>query len=380
MPTYHTGARMNDHRPLVGIQGTCLRFFDDFLTSDNLLWDFSKDTRTLLMDGHLWLPHHDALPIFAKLFRDYTWLILLHGSISIPSFSVEYMRNYVDDQIDFGPLFTQLIEGLCDRGLVNIVELDDLLQHEKKAEIFKESTNTLYDLVSKDIDYFLPGQRDIDGLFAITNIGDYILSERIALATGRPSLYLEGYQKILSYVGAYERIKDLSCVLSDFLLPSIPIINHYVDLASLNKQDQDRIKASIDSIDEMRASAAGQLFQTITAQILNKKTIDNETIAENIECLRQVLKAQKAIDRIKKITFYAVAASGGIGLIEPITGGISLVASVTAPLIMSYVQKRAWQEMDRNFPGINYLYEVSKDLHRDFVMSPIAKIEDRLSG
>lgn len=313
---------MGDHCPIVGLQGTCLRFFDDFLTDDNRYNGFSGDFKEQILNGKMWYPYHDALMTFEKLFRDYSWLILLHGSISIPRYVVEYMRDYNDNQVDFASLYIDLIEELNKKGLLDIIELDDLLKAESRSILFRESSEALYDIVTKNTDYFFPKEISLRRIYEISDIGDHILSERISIAAGRPSLYIGGYQKILSQVGAYERMKDLSCTLSNFLLPNIPIIEDFLDVARVGGPIHDSIKANIDRLCEIKASHAGKTFRTIASQILGGVPNTPEVEKVNLECLRDVLKSQKTIDKIKKITFYVIAVSGAIGVLEPITGGI----------------------------------------------------------
>ena len=98
---------------------------------------------------------------------------------------------------------------------------------------------------------------------------------------------------------------------------------------------------------------------------LNSREYYNALKKENIDLLRKVIEKQQTITKVRKVTFFLVIGSGAVGIFNPIVGGVSLVASVGVPLLWSAAQKRKWKALGNVYPGIEYLYSVSKDLSRE---------------
>ena len=341
------------------MKGLSLSYLENLITADKELSVYNPQPMCdQVKDGHVWFKNWTALyePL-ERLLREDMWLPFLYRDMPIPKQLLTELPRWNDnDQVDWGDMFVDLLRRLEGEGLVQTVDLDQLVPLPKRREIFDDATRVLQKIVLERQDYFFrPGSSN---WVRMAEIGDFLLSERLSIACGRPSLYEGNFEEALSQTGAYQRLNDIRGVVTELRLPSVQVLNDRMDLGGSAVGD------AIGALRTMLRSDEGLELQDAANRALSGVLQDETTGHQNLVHLEKTLRHVRGVRKVKKIAFIVTTVAGVPGIYIPVVGAASLIASVSIPLILSSAENHLLRSQNANFPGIKYVCQASEDLHK----------------
>lgn len=345
---------------MIGVGGIVTSAFEDSITRNAIMHDFSHGAIGEFNAGRPWLDLVGPHLGLEKVLRDFSWLILLHGSLLIPRHVVDAVLHAGDDRLEFGPVLVDLLARLQAAGLLEIVDLSDSLAGDKGAALFADATTVLSEIAADRLDYFFPPDKESGHLRFVeySLLCAAILNERLAIAAGRPLLYSHGIMDILTYPIPSSRLQGVSGVIRDLIVPVISLIDDRWDIYT----NPSKVNSRIALLRDLTNSSTGLGFRAMVSTVLDGVAEQGAVTEANEDLLRESLRWQKSHRTRRRITTLSMIGSGAVGLFEPLTGAIGFVASLIAPLILNRMEEKRWTQLDSRFPGIKYLYKIGEEL------------------